>query len=164
MKELKAKKLTLESFKPYGSFQDLYDIENMRRTPPGESGFYPDLLSLNLSSSTLPSVSVSKVKKRDNVVDMAEYHRYSAEGLLPLDGDCLIFVGKACRGLDGDGREAFVVPRGVFVRLNPGVAHGSQFPVSEEWVRIVILLPEHTFENDTVKKVFDSSEQLRLTL
>lgn len=152
----------MEAFQPYGCYQDLYNIEHLRRSPPGESGYYPDLVSLNLAATTQPTASISKVKKRTGIVDMLEYHRYTAEGLLPLDGDCVIFVGRAARMFDLDEIRAFVIPRGCFVRLNPGTIHGTHFPVAEEWVRVLVILPEHTYDNDTVKKVLTEDEMFEV--
>lgn len=143
--------LSRDAFAPYGTYQDLYDIEAFRKTPPGESGFYPDLMTVRLGATTLPAVCIAKVKKREMTIEALEYHRYTAEWLLPLDGDCVIYVGQACKGFDPKGLRCFRIPKGVGVHLNPGTIHGTQFPLTEEWVRVLILLPEHTYDNDVVK-------------
>ncbi len=162
MKQVLASPLTAEDFQPYGCYQDLYNIEHLRRSPPGESGFYPDLVSMNLAGTTQPTASIAKVKRRPGVVDMLEYHRYTAEGLLPLDGDCIIFVGRAGRMFDLDEIRAFVAPKGCFVKLNPGTVHGTQFPIDAEWVRVLVILPEHTYDNDIVKKVLAEDEKFEV--
>lgn len=165
MRTIKAKPLTHEAFRLYGCYRDLYDIEPMRRTPPGDSGFYPDLVAMNLANSTLPAACVAKARLQPrNIVSGLEYHRYTAEGLLPLDGDCLIFAGRACKGFDLDQLEAFVVPRGVFVKYNPGVIHGAQFAIRDEWVRILVILPEHTYDNDCVRRPLEPEDGVEITL
>lgn len=132
----------------------------MRKTPPGDSGFYPDLLTLNFSGETLPTVNISKIRRREKRVVMMEYHNRTCEGLLPLDGDCVIFVGQACKGFDPEVLEAFRIPKGTFVRLNPGTIHGTQFCIEEEWVRVLILLPERTYMNDCIKRKLEEEEQV----
>ncbi|MDR2390548.1 MAG: hypothetical protein LBE84_02550 [Planctomycetota bacterium] len=163
MRAIKARQLSPEAFRISGRYQDLYDIEAMRRGPPGDSGFDPDLVVMNLGGATLPAACVARVRKMPrNIVSGLEYHRYTAGGLLPLDGDCLIFVGRARKGFDPDRLEAFVVPKGVFVKLNPGVVHGTQFPVRDEWVRVLVILPEHTYDNDIVRKPLAPGEAVEV--
>ena len=164
MRQLKASTITQESFRPYGFCQDLYDIEQFRRSPPGESGFYPDLLHMSLAHTTPAAVCVSKVKKREPVITSLEYHQYTSEGLLPLDGDCLIYVGRASREFAPDNLKAFLIPKGVFVSFNPGTIHGTHFPVKDEWVRVLIILPERTYGNDAVKKQLDGDERYEIIL
>lgn len=163
MREIKARELTPEAFRKYGTYCDLYDIEEFRKTPPGDSGFYPDILRLNFSGGTMPTVNVSKIRKRENKVAVMEYHNRTCEGLLPLDGDCLIFVGQGCKGFDTERLEVFRIPKGTFVVLNPGTVHGTQFCTDQEWVRILILLPERTYENDCVKYNLKPEEQVIIT-
>ena len=148
---MRIEELSVEAFRPYGAYQDLYDVEAFRKTPPGDTGFYPDLMALRLGRDTLPAVCISKIKRRDMRVTTMEYHRCTAEWLLPLDGDCAIFVGQGCKGFAPEHLRSFRIPQGVAVHLNPGTVHGTQFPLDQEWVRVLILLPEHTYDNDVVK-------------
>lgn len=162
MRRIQARELSEEAFRKYGIYTNLYDIEEMRKTPPGDSGFYPDLMTLNFSAETLTSVNISKIRKRENKAAVLEYHNRTCEGLLPLDGDCLIFVGQACRGFNSEVLEAFRIPCGTFVKLNPGTIHGTQFCIDQEWVRVLILLPEGTYRNDCVKKALEIEEQVMI--
>jgi ureidoglycolate lyase len=166
MRQIKAKVINRENFRLYGTCQDLYDIEEfgMNSDAATTGGFYPDLLTLPFASTTLPSVSMSRVKKSKPVVTFLEYHQYTAEGYLPLDGDCLIYVGKASQGFAPDQIETFIVPKGVFVKLNPGVVHGTHYPVKDEWVRILILLPERTYANDFVVCHLKDEEQFEIVV
>jgi len=66
MEKLKALPLTKENFHLYGEFRHMDDLEGHLKGEPGDSEFYPDLLTLNLSGTTLPSVCLAKVKKTQN--------------------------------------------------------------------------------------------------
>jgi ureidoglycolate lyase len=166
MRQIKAKVINRENFRLYGTCQDLYDVEEFARNPNAaeSGGFYPDLLTLPLASTTLPSVCISKVKKSKPVVTFLEYHQYTAEGYVCLDGDCLIYVGKANKGFAPDQIEAFIVPKGVFVKLNPGVIHGTHYPVNDEWVRVLIILPERTYANDFIANRLKEEEQFEIVV
>ena len=158
---LEIEPLSREGFRVYGEYQNLYDIEPYRKTPPGDSGFYPDIMTLNLGRDTLPALCVSKIRKRPMKIETMEYHRRTAEFLLPLDADCVIFVGQACKSFDPSALRCFRVPKGTAVRLNPGVIHGTQFVLGQEWARVLILLPEHTYDNDVVKMKLDTPISIR---
>ncbi|WP_066456784.1 ureidoglycolate lyase [Anaerotruncus rubiinfantis] len=159
MKKISVTPLTRETFRPYGDFRSLDDLTGHLKGEPGDSEFYPDLLTLNLSGTTLPSVCLAKVKKRRMLIPALEYHKYTAEGLLPLDGDCIIFVGPSWKGFDHNRLKAFRIPQGTFVRLNPGTIHGTQFPAGDsQEVNVLILLPERTFDNDIYKEFLTSPE------
>ena len=161
MEKLKVLPLTKENFHLYGEFRHLDDLEGHLKGEPGDSEFYPDLLTLNLSGTTLPSVCLAKVKKRKMIIPALEYHKFTAEGLLPLDGDCIIFVGPSWKGFDHSRLKAFLIPKGTFVRLNPGTIHGTQFPANgAEEVNILILLPERTFDNDIYKEFLTDGEDV----
>ncbi len=151
MFELKAKPLSKEAFKFYGEYQNLLDVGEFG--PAGaDAGFYPDLLQLNFGKTTLPSICVCKVKKPEEmVIRFAEYHSYTCEGLIPLDGDVIIYVGRPARGFrkpNGGDLEAFILPKGTFVKFKPGVLHGTQYPIDQEYVSLICMLPERTYAND----------------
>ncbi len=164
MKIIKVQDLTREAFRLYGDFRSLDDLGGNLKGEPGDAEFYPDLLQLNLSGTTLPSVCVAKVKEREKIISFLEYHKYTAEGILPLDGDCIIYVGRSWKGFHTGYVEAFRIPKGTFVRLNPGTIHGTQFTAKgAKEVTILILLPEHTFDNDTWKHFLTGQEdQIRV--
>ena len=89
---------------------------------------------------------------------------FTSEGILPLDGDIDIFVGPSSFQVNPASIEAFRVPRGTFVRLNPGVLHGRQFVVDSQSVNVMILLPERTFGNDCVFTRLAESDQIKILL
>lgn len=162
MRTIKAQPLTLANFQKYGTFQNLLDITGT--TEPWEetkSGFFPDLVRLNLGNGNCACVSVNKVTKSDgNVIQFTEYHGYTSEGVLPLDGDCIIHVGKANGPVTPEKLKAFYVPKGTFVSLYPGVLHGTQIACKEDTVHVLILLPERTYGNDCVVTQFEKENQI----
>ena len=164
MKQIRAQKLSVEAFSPFGMYRDLDAIEPYRRSPPGDSGFYPDLLTIPLATTTRPGICVCMVRKRPLRIPGLEYHNYTGEGIIPLDGDIVIIVGFACKEFNTDGLQAFVIPKGTFVSLNPGVVHGTQFPVEEEWVRVIVILPEHTYVNDCIRQPLEGDAMPEIML
>ncbi|MBQ1377683.1 MAG: hypothetical protein IIY77_06905 [Lachnospiraceae bacterium] len=161
MFELTPKKLTVEDFKPYGEFRDLLGVSEA-------PGFFPDLIQLNFGTTTLPSIDVCRVKKADeNIIRFVEYHSYTCEGLIPLDGDVVIYVGKPARGFKaptGEDLEAYILPKGTFVRFKPGVLHGTQYPIDKEFVNLICMLPERTYANDCQFIRFDDDAAAKVIM
>ena len=88
------KELTNDSFHIYGSFANM--------TPPsgpklgfGKVEFYRDMAILSLGQIGEASFSVTRVQKRDNIIDAMECHQHTGEACLPLDGDILVHVAPA---------------------------------------------------------------------
>jgi ureidoglycolate lyase len=126
-------------------------------------GFFPDLIKLDFGGQTLPTISVCQVKKAEkNIVSFMEAHRYTCEGLVPLDGDIIIFVGPPPFGdppqFSVKALEAFIVPRGSFVKINPLIVHGTQYPVGVEEAHIICMLPGRTFANDMLACMVEKDE------
>lgn len=161
MKEIKVQCLGDERFRKYGVYQDLTADAEMkgRVIPCGD--FYPDLLTLDFGKTTLPTVSCCHVyKKEQMIVDFMEYHQFTCEGLLPLDDDVIIYVGMPERGeLKIENLEAFYVPRLTFVKLNPMIIHGGQFPVSSPEAHLLCMLPGRTFQNDMVYRIIEEEDE-----
>lgn len=168
MKQLVAKPLTQDGFARYGAYQNLLDTADLAKKsifPP--FGFFPDVMSLEFGGA--PTVSVCHVKKGDrNVVSFMEAHAKTCEGLLPLDGDVIIYVGAAFgppERWDPDRLEAFIVPKGTFVKLNALVIHGSQYIVDTDEVHLLCMLPARTFHNDMLSAMIkDDDKKIELTL
>ncbi len=148
MREIKPQALDREKFRPYGDFKDMLQAADERAKGGASNVFVPDLVTLHLDNRMPVSASVARVSECERVITALEYHQFTAEGILPLDGDIDIFVGPSSFRVDPDTVEAFRVPKGTFVRLNPGVIHGRQFVVNTPSVNVLILLPERTFGND----------------
>jgi ureidoglycolate lyase len=164
MKTIKAQQLSPEAFQKYGVYQNLLDKDDLAKKsllPP--FGFFPDIITLDFDSRSLPTVSVCHVTKTaKNIVSFLEAHQHTCEGLLPLDGDVIIFVGAAFgepRTFSVDMLEAFIVPKGTFVKLNSMVLHGTQFPVSDPEVHILCMLPARTFKNDMLANMIADEDK-----
>lgn len=162
MKTLIAQPLTKERFQKYGEFQNLLDDASLARKSIFPQGFFADVVKLDFATTTLPTISVCQVTKQEkNLIRMLEAHKYTCEGLLPLDADVIIFVGRPLPGrkFSVDTVEAFVVPKGTFVKLDPLILHGTQFPVDAENAHIVCMLPSRTFMNDMMMEVLSEEDQ-----
>ena len=55
MIQIKVKPLCHESFRKYGTFQNLLDNESLAKNSVNPAGFFPDLIELNFGTTTLPS-------------------------------------------------------------------------------------------------------------
>lgn len=146
MRQLKAKLITVENFKKFGSFTDLLN-------PEGHSlgDFYQDRLKMHCSGSMQMAFSPLLIRKPEQmIVTSAEYHNYTQEGVLCLDDDVIIHVAPAGKEAVPDLTEAFFVPQGTMVLLDTGVWHLSAIPVNKEVAHVLIALPERTYFNDCV--------------
>ena len=150
MRKIKAQKLTPEAFQNYGTYQNLYDLgDRVEEWENGAKGFFPDLVKMNFGCGNPVTASVCKVLQSDgNVIEFTEIHKYTGEGILPLDGDCIIHVGKGFKGVNSAKIKAFYIPKGTFVSLDPGIMHGKQIAYNQELVHVLILLPGRTYGND----------------
>ena len=164
MKTIKVQELNRKAFRQYGSYQNLLDNEDLAEASMRKAGFFADLLTLNFGTSTLPSVSVCHVKKEEkNVIPMVENHKFTCEGLLPLDADVIMFFGRVVNGeMDLNTLEAFNVPRGTFVKLEPLILHGRQFVTKAAEAHVLCLLPQRTFNNDITKKILTDDEKIEI--
>ena len=152
MYTIKAKQLTAEAFRKYGTYQNLLDNEEMKKNSIFPENFFADLVTLDFGTSTLPTISICHVKKQEkNIVAFLEAHKFTCEGLLPLDGDVIIFVGSPM----GDKFS---------VKLNPLIVHGTQYPVNSEEVHIVCMLPGRTFKNDMIPQPLSDEEKAEIIL
>jgi ureidoglycolate hydrolase len=169
---IQVQQLSEEAFRRYGSYQDLTNSKQMAlRTitgdGKGDGGFYADLLWLDFDrSKNNPSVSVCHIKKSEkNIVKFLEYHQTTCEGLFPFDDDVIIFVGAPGAGsLKTDHLEAFYIPKGTFVKINPLVVHGTQFPVHRDEAHLICLLPGRTFMNDKVARTITSEDEMAVLI
>lgn len=121
MREIKSQKLDREAFRPYGDYIDLLHVKQMEQREE-DNIFVPDLVELHLDGRMPASICVARVSECERVVSVLEYHQFTCEGILPLDGDIDIFVGPSSFRVAPETVEAFRVPQGTVVRLNPGDA------------------------------------------
>lgn len=93
MREIVSKPLDREAFRPYGDFVDLLHIKQMDAMAGADNIFIPDLTTLRLDERMQASVCVARVSQCERIITAVEYHGFTSEGILPLDGDIDIFVG-----------------------------------------------------------------------
>ena len=165
MRRIEVQKLSAEKFCRYGEYQDLLNDASLAKKSIFPGGFFADVVKLDLGTTTLPTVSVCQVRKSEQmVVSMVEAHKFTCEGLLPLDDDIVLFAGIPYPGrkLSSGPLEAFFVPKGTFVRLNPLILHGTQFPVNADTAHVLCLLPGRTFMNDMTAETLPEEERIEL--
>ncbi len=155
MEEVKIQALTAEDFKKYGTFADMTSPNGPHLgSEPCE--FYRDMGILHTGNSTDIGFSVTRVKKRPLIINEVEYHTFTGEAILPLDGDILIHVGAATGNgvMPFSDLEVFRIPKGTLVVMDSGVWHCGPFAIENEYINILVALPQRTYANDcTVVKI-----------
>jgi len=162
MRTIKAKLITRENFKSYGEIVDMLHPDCWGFGAGTENAFFPDALSLPLGNNNPPSICICQVKSGDNVITNYEYHDFTCEGLLPIDADIIIYAGWGFGKISPDDIEAFIVPKGTFVKLKPGVLHGRQFTVNTEQATILCELPGRTFATDFKGGSFEEEDFIKV--
>ena len=163
MKEVKIEKLTLETFGEYGYFANMINPETYHLgEPPVE--FYRDMLQLNLGGHSIVSLSICRVEKRPEIINITEFHSSTGEGILPLDSDILIHVGPASKKdpIPLDKFRVFSVPKGTLVVIKPGVWHHAPFVDGSDFANVLIILPVRTYVNDCEVIELSESEQIKI--
>jgi ureidoglycolate lyase len=166
MRTIKVQELSKEAFRQYGTYQNLLDNEGLAAATGSKGGFFADVFTLNFGTTTLPSVSVCNVKKADKlIIGFIEAHKFTCEGLLPLDQDVIIYVGRVVRGvLSPDTIEAFHIPQGTFVKLEPLILHGTQYVTKAEEAHILCMLPQRTSANDMMAQRLEEDAKIEILL
>ena len=83
----------------------------------------------------------------ERAFDWAEFHRQTVELILPLGGDCLVYV--APPGDEPRDFRVFRVDAGTGVLLNPGVWHGAPLALDRP-MAAAVLIRSGTGKEDTV--------------
>ena len=148
-KTIGIKKLTYEAFKTYGSFANMLEPKGSK-LELGSIEFFPDMAILNLGQTNEASFSITRIQKRENIIDAIECHMYTGEGILPLDGNVLVHVAPATPKeiIPLDQIEVFRVPKGTLLTLRPGVWHCAPFAENSDVINVLVILPERTYVND----------------
>lgn len=163
MRTVVVKELSDDAFKLFGDFKNMLSTDEYRLGQEGNNEFRPDIMQIDMGNKT-PSFSIAKVSGCEMVIENIEYHRFASEGLIPLDGDCIIFVGRSSWMVDTASIEAFRVPMGTLVRLNPGVLHGRQFVTGNGSVNIMVILPMRTYGNDCEFIPLKEEEKIKIKM
>jgi ureidoglycolate lyase len=127
--------------------------------------FYRDLLPLELGGKN-PMLSVCRVEPRANMIDAMEYHTMTGEGILPLDGDVLVQVAPATppgSPFPVAMIRVFHVPQGTILCIRPGVWHHAPFAFGNQPVKVLIVLPERTYANDSVAHEIPTDQRLTIS-
>ena len=158
-KKVIIKELTVEAFKPYGSFANM-----VKPTGSRMGGFHPDMAIMTLGQANEAAFSVTQVQKKENIIDAMECHNHTGEGILPLDGDVLVHVAQPSRTdkVPLDQIEVFRVPKGTLLTLRPGVWHCAPFAENSDVVNVLVVLPERTYANDIYFYMIPKDEQIRI--
>lgn len=149
MKTISVKPLTAEDFHKYGVYQNaLKPTGESLGAPPAE--FFRDLVQLRLGGASVLSVSVLELTERPYIIDAMEYHNDCCEGMMPLDTDVIVQLAPPVKGdtIPLEKVEAFYVPKGTLIVLNPGVWHESPYTVACGKRHIFCMLPERTYMKD----------------
>ncbi|MBR8535877.1 DUF4867 family protein [Carboxylicivirga sediminis] len=164
MKVIQIEPLSLEAYKPFGTYANLIDpVDERLGTPPVE--FFRDQLQLSVNGNLPLSYSCCRVEKRDYVIDTLEYHSSCSEAVLPLDNDILLQVGLATVSqipIPIEKIRVFYVPKGTVITIKPGVWHWAPFSSNDNPANILINLPERTYANDCVVMELPQEDWLRI--
>lgn len=163
MKQLKVRNILECDFRIFGRYANLLELD----TPcigAAPIRFYRDMMPL--SGNQALSVSVTLVDPMPKIVDILEYHSYTGECFITLDGDTVICLAPACPGSKPEIKDiqAFYVPRGTAVYIHPGVWHYAPYPVGNDAIHSMVLLPERTYANDCCKYEFAAEEMMEILL
>ena len=160
MRKITAKPITIENFAPYGSFAS---VSNPSGNHLGD--FYPDQVLLPVSGNMPIAFSPLVMHKAERiVVDAAEYHNTTGEGILLLDDDAVIHVAPPSKEPVPGKTEAFIVPKGTIVRLNVGVWHFGALPVNKDTLHVLIVLPERIYMNDCTVVHYAEEDQIEIEM
>ena len=164
MLKIKAVPITVENFRPYGSFASM--LEPAGNCFPGDATFYPDQVELNVQGGKPVTFSPLTVKKPERmIVRQAEYHNFTGEGVFVIDDDAVIHVAPPSnKVIVPEKTEAFIVPKGTLVKLNTGVWHLAALPVHNALLHVMIVLPERVYANDCIVCDYPEDRQVEIVL
>ena len=159
MYTIKAKPITTENFKPYGTFASM-----LEPTGPSLGDFYNDQVEFPVSGNLPIAFSPLVVHKGEMLVTMAEYHDTTCEGVLPMDDDVVLHVAPATKEPVPELTEAFIVPKGTMVKLNVGVWHLAAMPIHLDTAHVMITLPERIYKTDCVVVEYQPEQYVKIKL
>jgi ureidoglycolate hydrolase len=149
--QVRAEPLTAVAFRPFGAV-----IE--RPAAPGDATgagwtWWAEVASLPFDDRPL-GIGYLALEPAARRFDWAERHARAAEVIVPLDGECVVYV--ALPAPRPDGFRAFRVAAGAGVVLDPGVWHGAPLALDQP-VAAMVLLPQGTGAQDTVVARFEDN-------
>lgn len=159
MYTIKAKPITAENFRAYGSFANM-----LEPTGPHLGDFYNDQVEFPVSGCLPIAFSPLLCHKKELVVTQAEYHNTTCEGVMPLDDDVILHVAPASKDPVPELTEAFIVPKGTMVKMNVGVWHMGAIPMNLDTAHVMITLPERIYMNDCVVVDYKPEDYVKIEL
>lgn len=163
MKQIKAEKLTIEAFAPFGEFCSFSDPEGYSLNGALHR-FYPDrILSNVVGNMGMSPILVKKPEKY--TVTQQEYHTTTAEVIFPINDDMILHVAPRSAGnLANEYAKAFIVPKNTMIKMYAGVWHLCPLPVHEDVLQAIIILPECTYANDCTVVDLPEDQQFEVIL
>ena len=163
MRNIKIKKLTPESFAPYGTTADYLGYNEVVQFG---TSFFPDLARQSLGTETIVSYSVCVCVACEHKIHIAENHDHTDELIMPLDGDALFYVAPATldNSFPADRVEVFHIPKGTMILLKPGIWHYAPFAYGSEKVAVLCALPQRTYKNDCFVVHLEPEQQIFIEL
>ena len=164
MLEKKIQELTPEAFAKYGSYVQLINPVDAICGGTGHPvAFYRDMMPVPVPGPSLPSFSVCRVEKREEIIIGGEYHSYASEANIPLDADCILYFAVAGKGpCPAESMEVFRIPKGTLVVCRPGVWHRAPFVYDTDVVNVMVFLPERTYANDSFVDDFEDARKIKI--
>ena len=150
-----AQPLSREAFAKYGTYNNILEPDGwpVQGDDVGNVQFFRDMVVADLGQSHSPAFSNTRVRKRPMEVQFVEKHERTCEGMLVIDHDCVMHLGVSTAPGEvpsPEELEAFIVPKGCFVCIRPGVWHDAPFVLEADTANTLIVLPECTYLNDCV--------------
>lgn len=160
MRKIKAQKLTVEEFGPFGCFASITE-------PKGHhlGDFYNDKVLFPVSGNMPIAFSPLILHKPEEMlVTTAEYHNSTGEGIVVMDDDVVIHVAPPSNAPVPELTKAFIVPKGTVVQLRTGVWHYGCFPINNKEAHVLIVLPERIYMNDCFVVEYCEKDHIEITL
>ena len=156
---LPIKELTAEAFAPYGRV-----VDRPPTSPAAEGAGWRWWGETELLPETGRPYGVGYLQLRPAALsfDWAERHMESVEAIVPLGGDCLVYVGPPDHPEEPERLppltrfEAFRVRSGQAVLLAPGVWHGAPLAVDRPLAALVLVRQGTGAEDVTVASFVDT--------
>jgi ureidoglycolate hydrolase len=129
--EIALKKINKDNFRDYGTYIDESGIAPTYSDPAFD--WWNALSILQIEGNT--SLGIVRPNYNPEFSEQVfEQHNHTPEVLVPIDDDVIVLVGKTT-AFDHDmplveDFEAFLVPKGMAVSLNPGVWHHAPMTLS----------------------------------
>jgi ureidoglycolate hydrolase len=154
---LKFEELTEETFSPYGSFVNAYDVDKDNFDP---IGYFPDMIEVDFLGQNI-SICICHIDPQPPVTSSVETHN-TDECWILLDGDGVAAFGTPSKEAEDSVFKAFYIKKGTAVCMKKGVWHSAPFPVENNRLMVVTLLPPKTHEKDIF--VQDLKESVEIIL